>query len=74
ITYVGEVNVDKFGCYTPGTWIPIIPEKELLALQPDYLLILPWHFRSFFENSKILKNFALVFPLPLLEVVRVEGV
>ena len=74
ITYVGEVNVDKFGCYTPGTWIPIIPEKELLALQPDYLLILPWHFRSFFENSNMLKNCTLVFPLPLLEILRTEEV
>ena len=72
ISYVGEVNVEKFGCYTPGTWIPIIPEKELLAMQPDYLLVLPWHFRKFFENSDRLKNFTLVFPLPLLDISRTK--
>ncbi|TSA55951.1 MAG: class I SAM-dependent methyltransferase [Methylophilaceae bacterium] len=70
IPYVGEVNAEKFGCYTPGTWIPIIPEKESLAMQPDYLLVLPWHFRKFFENSDKLRNFTLVFPLPLLEISR----
>lgn len=70
IPYVGEVNMEKFGCHTPGTWIPIIPEKDLLAMQPDYLLVLPWHFRKFFENSERLKSFTLVFPLPLLEISR----
>ena len=72
IPYIGEVNAEKFGCYTPGTWIPIIPEKDLLAMQPDYLLILPWHFRKFFENSDRLKNFTLVFPLPLLKILRTK--
>lgn len=72
ILYVGEVNVEKFGCHTPGTWIPIIPEKDLLVMRPDYLLVLPWHFRKFFESSDRLKNFTLVFPLPLLEISRMN--
>ncbi len=72
ISYVGEVNTEKFGCYTPGTWIPIISEKELLAMQPDYLLVLPWHFRKFFVSSDRLKNFSLVFPLPLLDVLKTK--
>ena len=28
IPYIGEVNTDKFGCYTPGTLILIISEEE----------------------------------------------
>ena len=43
---IGEVNNDKFGCYTPGSKIPIISEKELISMKPDYLLVLPWHFRD----------------------------
>lgn len=66
ISYIGEVNSDKFGSYTPGTWIPIIPENELLAMQPDYLIVLPWHFRRFFEENKKYSNCKLVFPLPEL--------
>jgi hypothetical protein len=67
---VGEVNETKFGCFTPGSLIPIVPEDELLKTDPDYLLVLPWHFRSFFERSARLKGRNLLFPLPTLESVR----
>ncbi|WP_046331063.1 class I SAM-dependent methyltransferase [Polynucleobacter duraquae] len=69
ITCVGEVNDEKFGCFTPGTWLPIISEDEMLNQKPDYLLVLPWHFKKFFiGNSKFAKS-KLVFPLPTLEIV-----
>jgi hypothetical protein len=71
ITCVGEVNPEKFGCYTPGTWIPIVPEQALLARKPDYLLVLPWHFRDFFISNKNFAGMNLVFPLPKLEIVPV---
>lgn len=66
---VGEVNPDKYGRFTPGTLIPIIPESELLADEPDYLIVLPWHFREFFIEKYKLKKARLVFPLPELEVI-----
>lgn len=69
ITYVGEVNAEKFNCYTPGTWIQIIPEADLLKLKPDFLIVLPWHFRKFFLANERYEGCNLVFPLPLLEVV-----
>lgn len=68
---VGEVNPEKFACYTPGTWIPIIPETELLAMKPDYLIVLPWHFRKFFTSNKKFSGMNLVFPLPNVEVEKV---
>ncbi|WP_413857658.1 methyltransferase C-terminal domain-containing protein [Candidatus Aalborgicola defluviihabitans] len=66
ISFVGEVNAEKFDCYTPGTWISIIPENELLDKKIDFLIVLPWHFRKFFEQSKTLIDQTLIFPLPLL--------
>lgn len=69
IGFVGEVNPEKFGCYTPGTWIPIIPEQELIEKNPDYLIVLPWHFKNFFTSNEKFKGMRLVFPLPHLEVV-----
>lgn len=66
---VGEVNPDKFGAVTPGTWLPIVSEQELLAKKPDYLLVLPWHFRKFFVTNERFAGTQLVFPLPKLEVV-----
>lgn len=67
IKFVGEVNRDKFGCFTPGTLIPIRPEAELFEQKPDYTLVLPWHFRPFFANNDKFKTLRLVFPLPTLE-------
>jgi NDP-4-keto-2,6-dideoxyhexose 3-C-methyltransferase len=66
IPFIGEVNSDKFGSYAPGTWIPIIAETELLAMKPDYLIVLPWHFRKFFEENTKYSNCNLIFPLPEL--------
>ncbi len=68
---IGEVNEDKFGAYTPGTLIPLIPEDEVLRSNPDYLLVLPWHFRDFFLGLSKMRGRRLVFPLPRLEVVSV---
>lgn len=69
VVCVGEVNAEKFGCFTPGTWLPIVNENDLLVDEPDYLLVLPWHFRKFFVASRKWKTSKLVFPLPHLEVV-----
>ncbi|BCK88830.1 hypothetical protein MIZ01_2636 [Sideroxyarcus emersonii] len=71
VEYIGEVNPEKFGGYTPGTWLPIISEQELLSKNPDYVIVLPWHFRHFFVTNKKFSNMNLVFPLPKLEVVKV---
>lgn len=71
VAFVGEVNAEKFGCYTPGSWIPIIQEQELLGKKPDYLIVLPWHFRMFFTANKKFSGMNLVFPLPEVEVVTV---
>lgn len=60
---IGEVNDEKYGRFTPGTHIPIISEKDVLNKKPDYLLILPWHFRRFFEGSENFKDATLIYPL-----------
>lgn len=71
VVAVGEVNPDKFGSFTPGSLLPIVPESELLETQPDYLMVLPWHFREFFLSQFAGRGINLVFPLPRVEVVRV---
>ena len=68
---IGEVNQDKFGKRTPGTDIPIISEEQILAQNPDYLFILPWHFRKGFEKifaSYVEGGGRLIFPLPRIEI------
>ncbi len=68
---IAEVNSDKFGCFTPGTNIPIVSEKEAHALNPDYLLVLPWHFRDSLilrESEYLQRGGKMIFPLPSLEI------
>lgn len=71
IPYIAEVNEEKFGCYTPGTHIPIISEKEAKAMEPDYFLVLPWHFKNSIleREQEYLKNGGkFIFPLPEIEI------
>ncbi len=69
INEIGEVNSNKYGALTPGSMIPIKPEEDVLNNNPDYLVILPWHFKDFFIKSSKFKGRKLVFPLPKLEVI-----
>lgn len=65
ISAVGEVNPDKFGAFTPGTLLPIVDERELLG-KADHYVVLPWHFRDFFESEPRYDGLDLVYPLPSL--------
>lgn len=69
VEVVGEVNPDKFGACTPGTWLPIEDERLVLDRKYDFLIVLPWHFREFFLQNKAFVGQHLVFPLPRLEVI-----
>ena len=72
LSCIAEVNSDKFGSYTPGTQIPILSEQEVHAMQPDYLLVLPWHFKnSILEREKkfLANGGKFIFSLPQLEIV-----
>ena len=68
IKAIGEVNEDKFGKFTPGSRIPIVPQDEILNDKSAYFIVLPWHFREFFEQNSKFDGLKLVFPLPELEI------
>ena len=71
IEMIGDVNPDKFGSFTPGSWIPIRSEAEVLDSRPDVLVVLPWHFREFFVASSVFKGRDMLFPLPTIELVTI---
>jgi hypothetical protein len=68
IGVVGDVNPDKDGSFTPGTWIPIKSEDSVID-EYDVFVILPWHFKNFFISNPKFKGKKLLFPLPNPEVV-----
>ena len=63
IEAVGDVNPDKDGSFTPGTWIPIKDEDSVLS-EYDVFIVLPWHFKEFFMKNPKFKGKKLLFPLP----------
>jgi|TARA_B110000438_G_C15688355_1_gene595624 hypothetical protein len=67
-----EINPDKFGRFTPGSNIPIISADESKAMNLDYYLVLPWHFREGIirkEKDYLFSGGNLIFPLPEIEVI-----
>lgn len=73
ITAAAERNIEKYGRRTPKTNIPIVSEDTMRADNPDYLLVLPWHFKEEFlsrEDEYLNKGGQYIFPLPELEIIK----
>lgn len=71
IPAIAEVNPEKFSRVTPGTHIPIISEAEARAMQPDYFLVLPWHFKEGIlrrEREYLAAGGKFIFPFPEIEI------
>ena len=72
IPAIAEVNEEKFGHVTPGSHIPIISEAEARAMNPDYFLVLPWHFKDGIlrrEKEYLANGGRFIFPFPEIEIV-----
>lgn len=72
IDAIAERNPTKFGLKTVGTNIPIKSEDEMRQENPDYLLVLPWHFISEFqkrENQYLKSGGKFIVPCPRFEII-----
>jgi hypothetical protein len=72
IEVIADVNPDKFGCFTPGTHIPILSEQDSRAMEPDYYLLLPWHFKEGIlrrEKEFLSRGGKMIIPFPEIEIV-----
>ena len=69
---IAERSPAKFGLKTAGTNIPIYSEEEMRKANPDYLLVLPWHFIAEFtkrETDFLNKGGKLIVPCPRFQVI-----
>ena len=73
IEYICDANTKKYGQYTPGTNIRIISKEKMRILNPKYLLVLIWSFRSEIikqELNYLKKGGNLIFHLPKFHIVN----
>jgi SAM-dependent methyltransferase len=67
-----ERNPDKWGKVTVGTRIPIISEEDARTANPEYFLVLPWHFLDEFrerEKNYLLNGGRFIVPLPYFALI-----
>lgn len=70
---IGErTGSKKIGRRIPTTRIPIIDEKDLLAMQPSHLLLLSWHMGEFLMDALRKGGFKgdFIMPLPTPSIVK----
>lgn len=69
---IAERSESKFGLRTVGTNIPITDEATMRKANPDYLLVLPWHFINGFverERQYLLDGGKFIVPCPKFQVI-----
>ena len=69
---IAERSPYKWGLKTSGTNISIYSEDEMRKINPDYLLILPWHFINEFkerEKDYLVGGGKFIIPCPKFEII-----
>ena len=72
IDAIAERSPYKFGLKSIGTNIPILSEEDVRAMNPDYMLVLPWHFIAEFvkrEDEFLSKGGKFIVPCPTFEII-----
>ena len=73
IDAIAERSPYKWGLKTVGTNIPIKSEADMRKAQPDYLLVLPWHFISEFierEKDYLARGGKFIVPCPAFKIIE----
>jgi C-methyltransferase C-terminal domain/Putative zinc binding domain/Methyltransferase domain len=76
IPYAADRNSDKWGSRTIKTEIPIVSEEDSRAMNPDYYLVLPWHFLDEFlerETAFFDRGGRFIVPLPEVRIMGPES-
>lgn len=72
IDAIAERSPYKYGHKTIGTNIPVMSEDDVRKMNPDYMLVLPWHFISEFterEKEYLTKGGKFIVPCPKFEII-----
>lgn len=72
IPFAADRNPQKWGTCTLGSDIPIISEEDARNLQPDYFLVLPYHFLNEMQEREkefIARGGKFIIPVPEVRLV-----
>ena len=72
LDFTVDISPHKQGLFLPGTHIPIYAPEKIYAVQPDYVLILPWNIRrEIMEQLHGIREWGgrFVIPIPKVEIV-----
>ena len=73
MSYIAEQSTSlKLGLFMPGTHIPIINEERMFAEQPEYAVMLSWHYWQPIVAKLRAKGLRskIVLPLPVIQVLE----
>ena len=66
LPYVAQLpGTEKVGKYIPGTHNPIVSNEVILKDEPDYILILAWHYSDYIIKNWRAKGVKAKFVIPL---------
>ena len=66
IEFVVDISPYKQGKFLPGSHIPIVDEKEIKKIKPDYIVILPWNIKDeIIEQLDYVKEWGCRFVIPI---------
>lgn len=70
ISHVADASPHKQGKFLPGSRIPVISEQELIALNPDYIVLFPWNLKKEIHEqfNKYGNSIKLVTFIPRFEI------
>ena len=67
LEYIVDESPERYGRFTPGTHIPIVPPEFFRNDYPEYALILAWNYREMIikkEKEYQAKGGKFIIPLP----------
>jgi len=70
INFVADASPYKQGKYLPGSHIPIVNEKKIKEVKPDFVIILPWNIKDeIIKQLNYIKEWGSKFIIPIPEVI-----
>ena len=69
LDYIIDESPSRYGKYTPGTHIPIIPPDKANFKEVDYILILAWNYAEQIRRKVKGFNGKWIIPLPTVQII-----